>query len=208
MPISGVIHFIKLQNDTQTTIKRFGSCSRTQAVIVVSDFCRFSVYEASRQGIPSTVALLDFDHVALRPQKRGCLLGTGPGGGGGGGGKEGERVKARLRYRPKKTGETTSALRICCFKMPCWAESQGQCPMHDALLLMNKQPEAKEVRLSQPSSTSLLMSGASLVRRLYPAPPLPQRRGKAESAAPCLRSDGDVWQTPLTGWWEEEGCDR
>ena len=29
---------------------------------------------------------LDLDHVALLPQKRGCLLGTGWGGGGGGGG--------------------------------------------------------------------------------------------------------------------------
>ena len=27
----------------------------------------------------------DLDHVALRPQKRGCLLGTGTGWGGGGG---------------------------------------------------------------------------------------------------------------------------
>ena len=30
--------------------------------------------------------LKDVDHIALRPQKRGGLLGTGTGGGGGGGG--------------------------------------------------------------------------------------------------------------------------
>ena len=45
MPTLGVIHFIKLHNDTSTSIKGFGSCSTTLAVIVVSDFCRFSVYE-------------------------------------------------------------------------------------------------------------------------------------------------------------------
>ena len=41
------------------------------------------------------------DRVALRPQKRGCLLGTGPGGGGGGE-EEDERVKARPRTPPEK----------------------------------------------------------------------------------------------------------
>ena len=40
------------------------------------------------------------DHVALRPQKRVCLLGTGTEWEGD------ERVKARPRSRPKKTGET------------------------------------------------------------------------------------------------------
>ena len=40
------------------------------------------------------------DHFALRPQKRGGLLGTGGGGGGGGG--AGERVKARSRIPPEK----------------------------------------------------------------------------------------------------------
>ena len=40
------------------------------------------------------------DHFALRPQKRGGLLGTGTGGGGGGEGDE--RVKARPRIPPEK----------------------------------------------------------------------------------------------------------
>ena len=47
---------------------------------------------------------LDLDHVALRPQKRGCLLGTGTGVGGvgRGWGWEDERVKARPRIPPEK----------------------------------------------------------------------------------------------------------
>ena len=89
--------------------------------------------------------LLFFLHVALRPQKRGCLLGTG-------GGEGGVTKEWRLNrgYRPKKTGETvdrrqnnesvkavsprhcpaTSALRNYCFNCRAWAESQGQCPLH------------------------------------------------------------------------------
>ena len=43
-------------------------------------------------------------HFALRPQKQGCLLGTGTGGGGGGG-EGGERVKARPRAPTRKTEE-------------------------------------------------------------------------------------------------------
>ena len=40
--------------------------------------------------------LLDLDHIALRPQKRGCLLGTGTG-------RQGdERVKVRPRIPPEK----------------------------------------------------------------------------------------------------------
>ena len=89
---------------------------------------------------------LDLDHVALHPQKRGCLLGTGMGGGGGGGegGRKSEGSTADTAR--KKTGETvdrrqnngsvkavsprhcaaTSAL----FQLPCWAESQRQCTLH------------------------------------------------------------------------------
>ena len=40
----------------------------------------------------------DLDHIALRPQKRDGLLGTGTGGGGEGD----ERVKARPRIPPEK----------------------------------------------------------------------------------------------------------
>ena len=77
-------------------------------------------------------------------------------------------------YRPKKTGETvdrrqnngsvkavsprhcpaTCALRSCCFSYCAWAESQRQC--------VDEQLEAKEVQLSQPSSTSLFMISSGL----------------------------------------------
>ena len=83
-------------------------------------------------------------HFALRPQKRGGLLGTG--------GKGTKEWRLDRGNRPKKTGETvdrrqnngsvkavsprhcpaTSALRNCCFNCNCpaRAESQGQCPLH------------------------------------------------------------------------------
>ena len=44
----------------------------------------------------------DFDHIALRPQKRGCLLGTGTGGGGG----RAREWRLNRGYRPKNSGET------------------------------------------------------------------------------------------------------
>ena len=49
---------------------------------------------AAAEGRPNYV-----DHFALRPQKRGGLLGTGTGGVGGG---EDERVKARPRIPPER----------------------------------------------------------------------------------------------------------
>ena len=84
----------------------------------------------------------DLDHIALRPQKRGCLLGTGTGG------KRAREWRLDRGYRAKKTGETvdrrqnngsvkavsprhcaaTSALRSCCFNCRAWTESQ--CPLH------------------------------------------------------------------------------
>ena len=90
-----------------------------------------------------------FLHVALRPQKRRCLLGTG---GGEGGGRNTEISTAE--YRPKKTGETvdrrqnnrsvkamsprhcpaTSALCSCCFNCRAWAVART---MSVALLLRN-----------------------------------------------------------------------
>ena len=82
------------------------------------------------------------NHIALRPQKRGCLLGTGTGGEGA------KEWRLDCGYPPKKTGETmdcrqnngsvtavsprhctaTSAVHNCCFN--CRAgQSQGQCPL-------------------------------------------------------------------------------
>ena len=93
----------------------------------------------------------------------------------------GERTKERRLdsgYRLKKTGETvdrrqnngsvkavsprhcaaTSALRSCCFN--CRA---GQSHKDNVrCTAVEEQPEAKEVQLSQPSSTSLLMISSGL----------------------------------------------
>ena len=102
------------------------------------------------------------DHFALCPQKRGGLLGTGTKG------KRAREWRLDRGYRPKKTGETvdcrqnngsvkavsprhcaaTGALRNCCYNVRCTA--------------VEEQPEAKEVQLSQPSSTSLLMISSGL----------------------------------------------
>ena len=115
----------------------------------------------------------DLDHVALRPQKRGCLLGTGTEG------EEDERVKARpADTARKKTGETadrrqnngsvkavsprhcaaTSALHNGCFN--CRAGQSHKDSVR--CTAVEEQPEAKEVQLSQPSSTSLLMISSGL----------------------------------------------
>ena len=64
----------------------------------------------------------------------------------------------------------TSALRNCCFKCRAWAYIVTE-TMSVALLLPEEQPEAKEVQLSQPSSTSLLMISSGLRVQLH-LPPL------------------------------------
>ena len=59
----------------------------------------------------------DQHHFALRPQKRGCLLGTGTGGGGGGEGRKTEGSTAdTARKRPEKpwtAARTMEVLRRC-----------------------------------------------------------------------------------------------
>ena len=82
------------------------------------------------------------------------------------------------RYRPKKTGETvdrrqnkgsvkavsprrctaTSALRNCCFNCRAWQSHKDNV----RCTAVEEQPEAKEVQLSEPSSTSLLMISSGL----------------------------------------------
>ena len=117
--------------------------------------------------------------IALRPQKRGCLLGTGTvGGGGSEGGKRAREWRLDRGYRPKKTGETvdrrqnnesvkaasprhcpaTSAPCNCCFN--CRA---GQSHKDNVrCTAVEEQLEAKDVQLSQPSSTSLLVISSGL----------------------------------------------
>ena len=125
-------------------------------------------FTLSRISFAWSVRAWDRHHFALRPQKRGGLLGTG--------GEGDERVKARPRpispekdrrdrgpppeqwkcqvkaVSPRHCGAATSALRSCCFN--CRA---GQSHKDDVrCTAVEEQPEAKEVQLSQPSSTDLL----------------------------------------------------
>ena len=113
------------------------------------------------------------DHVALRPQMRGCLLGTGIWG------EEGERVKARPQIPPEKDRRdrgprrTMEVLRRCPLAI---AQRLVLCAIAVSTAVLGQshndnvrciaaeeQPEAKEVQLSQPSSTSLLMSSSGLI---------------------------------------------
>ena len=108
------------------------------------------------------------DHFALSPQKRGGLLATGTGGGRGRKSEGSTADTARKRpERPWTAARTmesvkavfprhcpvTSALHNCCFN--CRAGQSHRDNVH--CTAVEEQPEAKEVQLSQPSSTSLLM---------------------------------------------------
>ena len=106
-------------------------------------------------------------HFALRPQKRGCLLGTGTGEGGGG---EDERVR-ETPERPWTAARTMEVLRRCPLAI---AQRLVHCAIAVSTAVLGshkdnarctdaeEQPEAKEVQLSQPSSTSLLMISSGL----------------------------------------------
>ena len=121
---------------------------------------------------PPETAFDDLDHVALCPQKQGCLLGTGTGGGGW---KRAREWRLDCGYRLKETMDccqnngsvmavsphhctVTNALRNCCFNYHA-----GQSHKDNVrCTAVEEQPEAKEVQLSQPSSTSLLMISSGL----------------------------------------------
>ena len=117
-----------------------------------------------------TGGLFLFFSVALRPRKRDGLLGKGT-----------TEWRLDRGYRPKKTGETvdrrqnngnvkavsprhcpaTCALRNCCF-ICCAGQSHKDSDRCTAVGEQLWQLEAKEVQLSQPSSTSLLMISSGL----------------------------------------------
>ena len=119
------------------------------------------------------VAVLD--HFALRPQKRGCLLGTGTGGVGWGGRNSEGSAADTVRKRPAKpwtAARTMAVLRRCPLAI-------AQRLVHRAIAVstavlgqshkdnvrctaVEEQLEAKEVQLSQPSSISLLMISSGL----------------------------------------------
>ena len=112
----------------------------------------------------------DRDHFALRPQKRGGLLGTG-----GGRGRKSEGSTAdTAQKRPERlwtTARTMEVLRQCPLAI---AQQLVHCTIAVSTAVLGshkdnvrctaveEQPEAKEVQLSQPSSTSLLMISSGL----------------------------------------------
>ena len=100
-------------------------------------------------------------HFALRPQKRGCLLGTGTGGKGGRGRKSEGSTADTTRKRPERPVHRAIAVSTAVL---------GQSHKDNVLCTaVEEQLEAKEVQLSQPSSTSLLMISSGPT--LGPAPP-------------------------------------
>ena len=108
------------------------------------------------------------DHVALHLQKRGCLLGMGGGGGGEG------LTADTAQKRPERlwtAARTMDVLRRCPLAI---AQRLVHCAIAVSTAVLGshkdnvrrtaveEQPEAKEVQLSQPSSTSLLMISSGL----------------------------------------------
>ena len=104
------------------------------------------------------------DHFALRPQKRGGLLGTGTGRGGRGGTADTARKRPE---RPWTVARTMEVLRRCPLAI---AQRLVHCAVAVSTAVLGQshkdnvrctaveeQLEAKEVQLSQPSSTSLLI---------------------------------------------------
>ena len=112
-------------------------------------------------------------HFALRPQKRDGLFG----GRGGGGGRKGEGSTAdTARKRPERpwtAARTMEVLRRCplaiaqrlvhcatAVSIPCLGRVTRT--MSVRCTAVEEQPEAKEVQLSQPSSTSLIIISSGL----------------------------------------------
>ena len=117
--------------------------------------------------------LVDLDHITWHPTKRGCLLGTGTGGGRG---RKSEGSTAENAWkrpeRPWTAAWTMEVLWWCSLAI-------AQQLVHRAIAVstavlgqshknnvhctaVEEQPEAKEVWLLQPSSTSLLMISSGL----------------------------------------------
>ena len=113
--------------------------------------------------------LLLLDHIALRPQNRSGLLGTGTGGRG----RKSEGLTTDTsRKRPWTAARTMEALKRCPLAI---AQRLVHCAIAVSTAVLGQshkdnvrctaveeQLEAKEVQLSQPSSTSLLMISSGL----------------------------------------------
>ena len=112
-----------------------------------------------------------YDHVVLRPQKRGCLSG-----GGGGGGERWRKNEGSTadtaRKRPWTAARTMEVLKAVSPRHCAATSALGSCSFYCRARQSQKdsfcctaaeeQSEAKEVQLSQPSSTSLLMISSGL----------------------------------------------
>ena len=140
-------------------------CTKARTVHQASKFCE-QVELAEAAGI---------EYIWFTSTEARWLIRDGDGGRGGGGD---ERVKARSRIPPEKDRRdrccrqnngsvkavsprhyaATSALRNCCFN--CRAGQSHKDSVH--CTAVEEQLEAKEVQLSQPSSTSLLMISSGL----------------------------------------------
>ena len=125
---------------------------------------------------PATSVLKDGPCCFTSTEAR-LLIRDGDGGGGGGGrGQESEGLTADttwkrlerpwtaartmevLRRCPPHRCTATSALRNCCFNCRAWQSHKDNV----CCTAVEEQPEAKEVQLSQPSSTSLFMISSGL----------------------------------------------
>ena len=132
------------------------------------DHCLYSTILHS-QADSRCLHVILLDHDALCPQKRGCLLGTGTGGGRG---WESEGSTADTTWkRPWTAARTMEVLRWCPLAI---AQQLVHCAIAVSTAMLGshkdnvhctaveEQPEAKEVQLSQPSSTSLLMISSGI----------------------------------------------
>ena len=117
------------------------------------------------------------DHFALRPQKRGGLFGTGTGGGGGGGGgrkSEGSTADT-ARKRPERPWTAARTMEVLKRFPVAIAQRLVHCAIAVSTAVLGQSHkdnvrctaakerlEAKEIQLSQSSSTSLLMISSAL----------------------------------------------
>ena len=117
------------------------------------------------------------NHVALRPQKRGCLLGTGTGGGGGGRGRKSEGSTAdTARKRPERPWTAARTMEV--FR---------RCPLAIAQRLVHRQIAVSNAVLGRVTKT---MSVALLLRN-------DPKRKKSNFRSPAPLSAHDLFWANL-----------
>ena len=115
-----------------------------------------------------------YDHFALRQQKQGGLSGTGGGGGGGGAQKREGSTTDTAQKRPERPWTAARAMEMLWWCPLAIAQRLVHCAIavstavlgsykdNVRCIAVDEQPQTKEVQLSQPSPTSLLMISSSL----------------------------------------------